>query len=275
MPTDMGWVKAHRKLLNNPVVCKDSDHMAVWFFLLLSAAHNEQTVVFGGSKITLLPGQLLTSRNVVAKALKIDPSKVYRILKRYEIEQQIEQRTDRQQSLVTIRNWGFYQNDFEQRNEQQVNNDCTTKQENKDEKEKRSKKEKEENKEIYKNARSVCNAGAHTHENTHTELVTLGKYENVTVPSAWLSDFKSKYTYADEVIESLSRYKATKNIGAQNDLPFLESFAESDKEKYGNRFSRKNSAMWKDESKTDEYWDNFFQIALKRSEEEMMGRKNN
>jgi len=160
MPTDMGWVKAHRKLLNNPVVCKDSDHMAVWFFLLLSAAHSEQTVVFGGAKITLLPGQLLTSRNVVANTLKIDPSKVYRILKRYEIEQQIEQRTDRQQSLVTIKNWGFYQNDFEQRNEQQVNNECTTRQENKDEKEKRSKKEKEENKELSKNERSSSSARA-------------------------------------------------------------------------------------------------------------------
>ena len=162
MPTDMGWVKAHRKLLNNPVVCKDSDHMAVWFFLLLSAAHSEQTVVFGGAKITLLPGQLLTSRNVVANTLKIDPSKVYRILKRYEIEQQIEQRTDRQQSLITIKNWGFYQNDFEQRNEQQVNNECTTRQENKDEEEKRSKKEKEENKELSKNERRIYTVLSHS-----------------------------------------------------------------------------------------------------------------
>ena len=275
MENNRGWVKIHRKLLNNPVVCKDSDHMAVWFFLLLNAAHSEQTAMFGGEKITLLPGQLLTSKRAIAKALKIDPSKVYRILKCYEIELQIEPRTDRQQSLVTIRNWHYYQSDNEPRNEPRMNHERTTEQENKDEKEKSSKKEKEENKEVYKNARSVCSAGAHTHEDTHTYLVTLGKYENVTVPSVWLSDFKSKYTYADEVIESLSRYKATKNIGEQNDVPFLESFAESDKEKYGNRFSRKNSAMWKDESKTDEYWDNFFQIALKRSEEEMIGRKNN
>ena len=160
MPTDRGWVKTHRKLLNNPVVCKDSDHMAVWFFLLLNAAHSEQTAMFSGKKITLLPGQLLTSKRAIAKALKIDPSKVYRILKRYEIEQQIEPRTDRQQSLITIRNWHYYQSDNEPRNEPRMNHERTTRQENKDEKEKSIKKEKEENKESLKNERSSSNARA-------------------------------------------------------------------------------------------------------------------
>jgi len=115
----------------------------------------------------------------------------------------------------------------------------------------------------------VC-ISAEAHEDTHTDLVTIGKYENVTVPSVWLSDFKAKYTYADAVIESLSRYKESKGLINENDIPYLEQFAESDKEKYGDRFSRKNSAMWNDESKTDEYWDDFFESALKRSNHEMM-----
>lgn len=269
MPTDRGWVKTHRKLLNNPVVCKDSDHMAVWFFLLLSAAHSEQTAMFGGEKITLLPGQLLTSKRAIAKALKIDPSKVYRILKRYEIEQQIEPRTDRQQSLITIRNWHYYQSNNEPRNEPRMNHERTTGQENKDEKEKSNKKEKEENKESFKNERNVCSAGAHTHEDTHTNLVTVGKYGNVTVPSDWLSDFKAKYTYADDVIESLSRYKASKCIENENDVPYLEHFAESDREKRERSFTRKNAAFWQDPTHTEEYWEDFFNRNLERSKKEL------
>lgn len=173
MPTDRGWVKTHRKLLNNPVVCKDSDHMAVWFFLLLNAAHSEQTAMFGGEKITLLPGQLLTSKRAIAKALKIDPSKVYRILKRYEVEQQIEPRTDSQQSLITIRNWHYYQSDNEPRNEPRMNHERTTEQENKDEKEKRSKKEKEENKEIHKNERRIYTVLSHS-----ADVQTIFEYWN-------------------------------------------------------------------------------------------------
>ena len=282
MQTD-GWVKVHRKMLENPIVCKDKDYFSVWMYLLLNATHESSQVMFGGEKITLLPGQLLTTQNEIAERFKIDPSKVKRILNCFKNDKQIDKRTDMQKTLISIENWGVYQGENDKRNDKQMTNECQTNQEKGKEKNKKgfppyplSKKQKKKSpKEIYKNARSVCSAGAHTHEDTHTDLCTVGKYENVTVPSAWLSDFKAKYTYADAVIESLSRYKESKRLINENDIPYLEQFAESDKEKYGNRFSRKNSAMWKDESKTDEYWDNFFQIALKRSEEEMMGRKNN
>lgn len=50
-----GWIKLHRKLLDNPVVTKDSDHLAVWIYLLLNATHREVDVLFGGKRITLKP----------------------------------------------------------------------------------------------------------------------------------------------------------------------------------------------------------------------------
>ena len=31
-----GWIKLHRKMLDNPIVCKDSDYLAVWIYLLLT-----------------------------------------------------------------------------------------------------------------------------------------------------------------------------------------------------------------------------------------------
>lgn len=50
-----GWVKLHRKLLDNPIVCKDSDHLAVWIYLMLNATHKEYDVLFNNKRITLKP----------------------------------------------------------------------------------------------------------------------------------------------------------------------------------------------------------------------------
>ena len=57
-----GWIKVHRKILENPIVCKDSDYFSVWTYLLLNATHKEIPAVFKGKKILLQPGQLITGR---------------------------------------------------------------------------------------------------------------------------------------------------------------------------------------------------------------------
>ena len=36
-----GWIKLHRKTLDNPIVMKDTDHLAVWMWLLLNATHSD------------------------------------------------------------------------------------------------------------------------------------------------------------------------------------------------------------------------------------------
>lgn len=120
-----GWVCLYRKILENPIICKDSDYFAVWCYLLLSATHKKTSALFKGKKIVLLAGQLITGRKSIAKKFKIDESKVQRILKTLENEQQIEQQTSSQNRLITIINWYQYQ-EIEQQNAQQVNNECTT-----------------------------------------------------------------------------------------------------------------------------------------------------
>jgi hypothetical protein len=120
-----GWVKLHRKILDNPIVCKDSDHIAVWVYLLLNATHKEQSKVFGGEKIMLQPGQLITGRKVISEKFNISESKVQRILKTFEIEQQIEQQNGNKNRLISILSWHEYQSS-EQQVEQQLNNNWTT-----------------------------------------------------------------------------------------------------------------------------------------------------
>lgn len=120
-----GWIKIHRKVLDNPVVCKDADHFAVWIYLLLEASHDQYDKLFGGNRITINPGQLITGRKIISQKLDINQSKVQRILKRFESEQQIEQQTSNVSRLISIINWSEYQKS-EQRIEQQVNNERTT-----------------------------------------------------------------------------------------------------------------------------------------------------
>lgn len=120
-----GYIKVYRSILNNPVVCKDSEYFAVWCYLLLNATHKEKQVLFAGKKITLKAGQLITGRIKIAEHFKISESKVQRILKTYESEQQIEQQISNKNRLITILQWDLYQCS-EQQIEQQVNNNWTT-----------------------------------------------------------------------------------------------------------------------------------------------------
>ena len=120
-----GYIKLYRQTLENPIVCKDAEHFAVWCYLLLNATHSEIEKVFKGKKIILQKGQLITGRGSISVNIKIAESKVQRILKTFEIEHQIEQQTSNKNRLITVLNWELYQSS-EQQKEQQLNNKRTT-----------------------------------------------------------------------------------------------------------------------------------------------------
>ena len=122
---DIGYIKLYRKMLQNPIVCKDSDYLSVWIYLLLSATHTEYPERFKGEKIMLKPGQLITGRKRISEKFSISESKVTRIINKYISEQQIEQQTSNENRLITIVNWHEYQGN-EQQEEQPVNNERTT-----------------------------------------------------------------------------------------------------------------------------------------------------
>ena len=123
---DIGYIKLHRKILDNPITCKDSDYFSVWIYLLLNATHKNITAIFRSEKITLLPGQLITGRIAIANKLKISESKVRRILKDLENDQQISRQTSNKNSLVTILNWQQYQKNDQQNITQMTNNRPTS-----------------------------------------------------------------------------------------------------------------------------------------------------
>lgn len=120
-----GWIKLHRSMLENPTIMKDAERIAIWIYLLLSATHQDIDVDFNGKRMTLKPGQLITGRRKIAAEIKVNESKVERVLNRFETEQQIEQQKTRHNRLITILKWEEYQQ-IEPLIEQQVNNYRTT-----------------------------------------------------------------------------------------------------------------------------------------------------
>lgn len=119
-----GWIKLHRKMLDNPIIFKDKDYLAIWVYLLLNASHKEIPALFKGKRIMLQKGQLITGRKSISKQLDISESKTYRVLNAYKSEHQIEQQISNKNSLITIVNWDKYQI-TEQQIEQQVNSNRT------------------------------------------------------------------------------------------------------------------------------------------------------
>ncbi len=119
-----GWVKVYRQLLENPIVTKDADHIAVWMDLMLNAAHEDVGALFKGSKIVLHPGQLITSAAAIADRWNIDKTKVQRVLKSFENDMQIAQQMSSQNRLITVCNWGNYQSKSATQNATQMQREC-------------------------------------------------------------------------------------------------------------------------------------------------------
>lgn len=120
-----GWVKLHRKMLDNPIIMKDAEHLAVWMYLLLNATHAEYPALFKGKKIMLQPGQLITGRKSIASTLSVNESKVRRILDAFETDQQIDRQRSNQNTLISLKNWEKYQL-CDQQNDQPSTNERPT-----------------------------------------------------------------------------------------------------------------------------------------------------
>ena len=108
MNPEKGWIKLWRAIEDNPR-CTDPDWRAVWTHLLLNATHRPIDGVFGGRRITLQPGQLITGRFKIAQRTGVQESKVKRLLEVLKNDHQIDQQAGNKSSIITIVNWQLYQ----------------------------------------------------------------------------------------------------------------------------------------------------------------------
>ena len=117
------WLKLHRNIIECDKF-KDGDWLKIWVCLIAKATHTGFDVFFGKEKITLEPGQLITSRRSLSIITGVQESKIERVLKRLKNEQKIEQVSTSVSRLITVVNWERYQKS-EQPIKQRVNSKRT------------------------------------------------------------------------------------------------------------------------------------------------------
>ncbi|MFA5423495.1 MAG: hypothetical protein WC374_06510 [Phycisphaerae bacterium] len=105
---NQGWIKLHRKLLDNALMTK-SAYFHLWVTLLLKANHKETTFIFNNKEQKLYPGQLLTGLHKLRKITKIPIRTIRRILNYLENGNMIKQQITSKFRIISITNWETYQ----------------------------------------------------------------------------------------------------------------------------------------------------------------------
>ncbi len=107
-----GWVKLWRKTLDSDVFA-DPNLWHLFSWCLLSASHTAHHVQAktgrGGTVATIGRGQFIFGRNSAARELRLEPSTVYRRMKRLERMETLTIQPDSHFSIVTVCNWDRYQ----------------------------------------------------------------------------------------------------------------------------------------------------------------------
>src|SRR3990167_2289585 len=103
-----GWVKLHRKLLDNRMLKYDHGALVVFVALLLLVRKND--------------GTYDTGRFRLAQIVGMNPSTIYKVLKRLEFSKMITINSNTRYSLITICNWS----DYQQPSNTKSNNEVTT-----------------------------------------------------------------------------------------------------------------------------------------------------
>lgn len=106
----LGWIKLHRKILDNGIFTGDSDLLKVFVWCLLKASHKKHTI----GMHTIEPGQFLTGRISASQELNIKPTTVRNKMNQLKRKKYIDLYTTNKFTIVTIVNWNTYQVDVDE-----------------------------------------------------------------------------------------------------------------------------------------------------------------
>jgi len=119
-----GWIKLHRKILDNPIFQK-AELFQLFTYCLLRANHGEKKIIWNGKEELLEKGCFITGRKVIAEDLKQTESSIYRRLKVLQDLQMITLKSNNRFSVINVLNYCIYQGE-DLETEQQANNKRTT-----------------------------------------------------------------------------------------------------------------------------------------------------
>lgn len=216
-----GWIKLHRKMLDNPIIMKDAEYLAVWMYLLLNATHAEYPALFKGKKIMLQPGQLITGRKSIAEELSVNESKVRRIMDAFENDQQIDRQRSNKNTLVSLKNWDKYQIFDLQNDQQSTNNRPTIDQQP-------TTNNNDNNDNNVKNERNNISDSAESKPPKKVKH-KYGEYKNVLLTDEELEKLKNEYPDYLERIERLSSYVESTGRKYKSHYATIRNWARNDK----------------------------------------------
>lgn len=112
-----GWIKIHRQIQNCLIWDDKPFNMAsAWIDLLLLANHEDKETIFDKKPILVKRGQRITSVRELSARWGWGKDKTLRFLRLLESEKMIVKESDSRRTLLTIVNYGIYQ-DCENENE--------------------------------------------------------------------------------------------------------------------------------------------------------------
>jgi len=118
-----GWVKLHRKILDNDIF-KNDKLFRVFMYLLLKASHSERDQLIGDSIVNLKAGQWATGRKAISRDTGLTEQNVRTAISKLEKLGILTIKVTVKYSVFSISNWDCYQQD----NQQVTNNQPTSNQ---------------------------------------------------------------------------------------------------------------------------------------------------
>lgn len=120
---DKGWVKIHRKILENGLWLEERFTRAqAWIDLILRANHDSKEILIGYKKVVVSRGSLLVSQVKLAKRWGWDRKTVRRFLKFLQVSQMVHIDVDRNTqhgyTVIAIKNYEQYQSKGQQEGQQ-------------------------------------------------------------------------------------------------------------------------------------------------------------
>lgn len=107
-----GWIHIHRKIQDCCIWCDEDpfDKRSAWIDLLLSANHRDNQIIFNGKPLVIHEGQYLTSVRKLAERWHWSNDRTLRYLRLLESLGMIVREADNSRTLLTIVNYGLYNN---------------------------------------------------------------------------------------------------------------------------------------------------------------------
>ena len=110
MADSKGWICLHRKIQECSIWDNDEkfDCRSAWIDLLLLANHEDKKTLFDGKPVVVKRGQRITSVRQLAERWHWGNDRTLRYLRLLESEKMIIKESDKRRTLITIVNYGVY-----------------------------------------------------------------------------------------------------------------------------------------------------------------------